>query len=48
MKKIFSKLVDAVQYLSEGVIRLFSPRTDKYPEVGVQPFEGDVYSKTVE
>lgn len=46
--KLFSTLIDAVQYLSEGVVRLFSPSTDKYPEIGVQPFEGDPNSGWVE
>lgn len=46
--KLLSTLRDAVQYLSEGVIRLFSPNTDKYPEIGVQPFEGDPNSGWVE
>lgn len=30
-----------MQYLSEGVARIFSPRDDHYPETGVQPFDGD-------
>jgi len=45
MMKRVSKLV---HYLSEGVGRIFSPRDDEYPEVGVQPFEGDPYSRWVE
>jgi hypothetical protein len=30
--------------LSESVSRIFGPDDDVYPETGVQPFEGDVYS----
>lgn len=39
---------DALQYLSEGVARLFSPRDDQYPNIGVQPFEGDPFSEWVD
>jgi hypothetical protein len=37
----------AAQYLSEGISRLFSPNKDEYPQTGVQPFEGEPYSKWV-
>lgn len=30
-----------VRYLYGGVVRIFTPRDDNYPETGVQPFEGD-------
>ena len=39
---------DALQYLSEGVGKVFSPTNDHYPNTGVQPFEGEVFSKWVE
>lgn len=36
---------DVIQYISEGVARIFSPADDEYPNVGVQPFDGDPYSE---
>lgn len=46
--KLFSKIAAAIQYLTEGVARIFSPSTDEYPETGVQPFEGEPNSGWVE
>ena len=34
---------DMVQYFTEAFARIFGPSTDEYPEVGVQPFDGDPY-----
>ncbi|MCU0517561.1 MAG: hypothetical protein MUC60_12010 [Oscillatoria sp. Prado101] len=34
---------DAMQYVMAAAARIFSPTDDKYPEVGVQPFEGEPY-----
>jgi hypothetical protein len=34
-----------VQYFTEGFARIFGPSKDEYPEVGIQPFEGETYSK---
>lgn len=34
---------DLVQYITEGFARIFSPNSDEYPEVGVQPFESEPY-----
>lgn len=33
------------QYLAEPILRIFSPNDDLYPAIGVQPYEGDYYSK---
>ncbi len=33
-------LTNAMRFVSEAVIRLFSPTDDNYPNTGVQPFEG--------
>ncbi len=30
-----------LQYVAQPILRIFSPAHDDYPEVGVQPFEGD-------
>lgn len=37
-----------VQYFSDAIARIFSPSDDAYPEVGVQPFDGEPYSQWVE
>lgn len=39
---------NALQYLSEGAARLFSPGDDQYPDIGVQPFEGEPLSEWVD
>jgi len=46
--KVFDLVVNAIQYVSEGVSRIFSPRDDHYPETGVQPFDGDPFSEWVD
>ncbi len=33
-------LKNAMRFVSEAAIRLFSPSDDNYPNTGVQPFEG--------
>lgn len=37
-------LNNILKSLSEAVSRIFGPDDDAYPETGVQPFEGDIYS----
>lgn len=39
--KIFTRLQEMLQYVWDGVNRIFGPRDDDYPETGVQPFDGD-------
>ena len=39
--KLFTWMQDTVKYLFNGVSRLFKATDDDYPEIGVQPFEGD-------
>lgn len=36
---------DVIQYVSGAVSRIFSLSDDKYPNTGVQPFEGEVAKK---
>ncbi|MEG4284776.1 isochorismate synthase [Microcoleus sp. A006_D1] len=31
---------NAMRYVSEAAVRIFSPSDDNYPNSGVQPFEG--------
>ncbi|MEG4631959.1 isochorismate synthase [Microcoleus sp. AR_TQ3_B6] len=33
-------LANAMRYVSEAAMRIFSPSDDNYPNSGVQPFEG--------
>lgn len=37
-------LGNLTKYITEGFARIFSASQDEYPEVGVQPFEGDPYT----
>lgn len=37
-------LTDGINYIFEAAARIFGPDHDSYPAVGIQPYEGDVYS----
>lgn len=39
--KLFTWMQNTVQYLFDGVSRLFKATDDDYPKTGVQPFSGD-------
>jgi hypothetical protein len=43
MMNIQQKLQDFMQYFLEAFARIFGPNDDEYPDVGVQPFEGEPY-----
>jgi hypothetical protein len=46
---VFGYFLDGlVQYFAEPIGRIFGPDDDNYPEIGVQPFEGDTHAETVE
>lgn len=46
---VFSYVFDGlVQYFVEPIALIFGPDENIYPEIGVQPFEGEYYSKWVE
>jgi len=45
---VITAMLEGVQFISEGVTRVFRPNDDQYPETGVQPFEGEPFSKWVE
>jgi len=41
-----SKIIaDVSEYISVAFARIFGPNDDQYPEVGVQPFEGEPYQE---
>jgi hypothetical protein len=46
---VFGYFFDGLmQYFAEPVGRIFGPDDNSYPEIGVQPFDGDVYAETVD
>lgn len=46
---IFTYFIDGlVQYFVDPIARIFGPDDNIYPAVGVQPFEGDPWSKRVD
>ncbi len=43
------KLMDNLNtYLAEAVALIFSPSSDRYPDVGVQPYSGKLIESPVE
>ena len=42
---VFKWLQDLVQYIGNGIRRIFSASDDEYPETGVQPFKDDSYKE---
>lgn len=40
---ISQRVLSSLQYLFEGVARIFSPTDDEYPLIGVQPFAGEPF-----
>jgi hypothetical protein len=38
---VFNKLQETLQYVWEGIQRIFGPTDDEYPKTGVQPYEGE-------
>ena len=42
--KVIKTLREMVSFLVEGFLGLFGPTHDEYPEIGIQPFEGEDYN----
>jgi len=42
---VTQRLQRAFEAVSRAVVRIFSPSDDKYPETGVQPYEGEPYDE---
>ncbi|MBO1350528.1 MAG: isochorismate synthase [Hormoscilla sp. GUM202] len=38
---------ELIQYLVEAFNEIFRPNGEDYPSIGVQPFDGDIYSQWV-
>lgn len=36
------KVKDIIQYITEGFLKIFSPDSDDYPAIGVQPYGGTI------
>lgn len=36
-------LANALNYLTEAALEIFSPNHDSYPATGIQPFYGEIY-----
>ena len=43
---IYRLFESMTQYISEAVVRIFSPNDDAYPIIGVQPFSGEPFQET--
>lgn len=41
IQSLFAAIVQTIRYILEGVARIFRPTDDEYPNIGVQPFEGE-------
>lgn len=41
---VLSWLNDSFNYIFEAAVRTFSPTGDSYPNIGIQPYDGDPYS----
>jgi hypothetical protein len=37
-------LQNIVQYVAEAFARIFGPNDDEYPNIGLQPFEGEPFN----
>ncbi|MCL1467103.1 hypothetical protein [Argonema galeatum] len=40
------QMLDSVTLFFSAVARIFSPTDDAYPEIGVQPFDGDSFKES--
>ena len=45
--QVMQMIVEAIEFVSEGAMEIFS-NTDNYPEVGFQPYDGEVFSQWLE
>jgi hypothetical protein len=43
---ISKTLENITQYFSVAMARIFGPTDDKYPNTGVQPFEGETFKES--
>lgn len=43
MMNMTKMINDMAAFFGEAIARIFSPNDDAYPNVGVQPYSGDVF-----
>jgi hypothetical protein len=43
--QIATMLDKFIGYFSDATARIFGPDRDAYPNIGFQPFEGEIYKK---
>ncbi len=46
--KIIQGLQNLINSITEGFARIFGPDKDQYPNIGVQPYEGEPNTKSDE
>ena len=46
--KLTQRMKDMMQFVSEAFLAIFNKPKGEYPNIGVQPFEGEPYSKWME
>lgn len=42
---IYTNAQKTLEYLVEAALEVFSPDHDDYPNIGIQPFEGEIYQQ---
>ncbi|MFB6276790.1 MAG: hypothetical protein ABEI32_11695 [Halothece sp.] len=47
MMNLMTMMNDMASFLGEAIARIFSPNDDAYPNVGVQPYSGEVFHGNV-
>ncbi|BAZ65868.1 MAG: hypothetical protein KME28_17465 [Pelatocladus maniniholoensis HA4357-MV3] len=45
MKAISNIIASITRYITEAAVRIFGPNDDAYPNIGIQPYTGDVFSE---
>ena len=45
--KLMKWILDVIQFVSEGALEIFTD-TDNYPEVGFQPYTGEIYAHSMD
>jgi len=44
--KLLQLIADGTKFVSEAVLKVFSPNRDNFPATGVQPFTGEIKEKS--
>jgi hypothetical protein len=46
MKQLLQFITNGARFLSEAVLKIFSPNRDHFPATGAQPFTGKIKQKS--